>query len=293
MTVPQRATHQADDSGESQKSVLLLGATGQLGSALVRAIGDSRPVRILGWRQVASDLPQFARLIERHPGADVVFATGQTNPQLGIDALRQANVVFPQSVIEAGLSAGAGRFMTLGTVMENFPRSCEVNPYLGSKLELGQWMESMARRPGLEHRFCHVRLHTIYGGGAEHIKPHMFLGQMSAALRSRTEFKMSSGDQLREYHHVDDVGAALAMSLSSRWSTGILEINHGSPVRLGDLARAIFREFGREDLLKIASIPRAEVENLDRVFPRSPRELLPNSRDAVSGVSQWIRTVLG
>ena len=52
----------------------------------------------------------------------------------------------------------------------------------------------------------HLHLHTLYGGRPQ---AHMFLGQMIRALERGAEFAMSSGEQLREYHHVHDIAGAM------------------------------------------------------------------------------------
>ena len=140
-----------------------------------------------------------------------------------------------------------------------------------------------------EGRFLHIRLHTLYGGV---VKPYMFLGQVLQSLRSGTPFSMSSGDQLREYHHVEDVGESVARLMGSGWREGAMDLSAGAPLSLASFAKAIYAHFGKERLLRIGSLPRPEGENLDRVFPRSPESWLPSSRDAVAGVIGWLEEQL-
>jgi nucleoside-diphosphate-sugar epimerase len=171
--------------------------------------------------------------------------------------------------------------------MENFPDVCAGNPYLASKLELSRWIAS---QPLGEGRTLHVRVHTLYGGQP---KPHMFLGQMIRALRDGKAFEMTSGEQLREYQHVADLAFAFEALLGLDWREAhlgpLLEINSGKPVRLADLARAVFDACGHPELLKIGSLARPQGENLNRAFPPSPAWLLPAARDAIQGVVEAVR----
>ena len=117
-----------------------------------------------------------------------------------------------------------------------------------------------ANQPDQKRRILHCRLHTLYGGEP---KDHMFLGQIVNAIRSNSVFSMSSGEQLREYHHVDDIAESLATIVNSDWSlwSPILEINSGQPLKLLDLAMAIFNAFKNRIYYKLANYfsPRVKI----------------------------------
>lgn len=283
----------SDTVATGSRATVLFGASGQIGSALAKTIKGSMLIQPR-W-SARADWPQ--RALAEIPAAmpcDIVFAGGLTDPQLPEAHIRQANAIFPAQIIAATLDRPATRYVTLGTVMENFPKVCEANAYLRSKRELGDWLKDQASSPDVARRIRHVRLHTIYGGDDKRfLKPHMFLGQVALALISATEFCMSSGEQIREYHHTDDIALSLAALLHRQWLHGessVVQINSGTPVRLGAFATQIFRAFGREDLLRIGMVPRPKGENLDRIFPRSEAWLLPASREPIQGVTHWLRT---
>jgi len=251
------------------RPILLLGAGGQLGSALRKRLPAAR---LVSWRR--PELPDGA--------FDLVLASGLTDPRADPAALNEANLEQPRRLIESALRREA-RVMTFGSVMELFPAACQSNPYLAGKLALGQWIESL----GATGQVCHVRLHTLYGGPPQ---PHMFLGQIVAALATNRLFAMSSGEQLREYHHSDDIAASVAALLARRWEASVLDVSHADPVRLVDLARAVFAALERADLLQVGALPAAPGENRDRVFPRSPDWLIGTPRDTLPGVIAWVRT---
>ncbi len=268
---------------EPLRNVLVFGASGQIGSALVTRLTGSRGaacVQRLPWREVATGG------LDRIPAgaADFVFANGLTDPGRSPEELSEANLRFPQSVVQWSASQGRGadRFLTLGTILERFPDLGRTNAYIASKLALAEWV--IRQDPA---RFVHVRLHTVYGGPP---KPHMFLGQMVAALKKNEKFRMSSGNQLREYHRVEDVAEFLDALLCRREFGGpIVELSSGDPVRLADLARAIFRAFGREDLLEIGSLPLPSAENIDQRFAPSPHWFDMPGRDSVEDISIFLR----
>jgi nucleoside-diphosphate-sugar epimerase len=271
---------------------VLFGSSGLIGSGLARAL-QNRDVLAFAWSESPGFIDQVLSALDPFRAYDFVFAGGLTDSKLSFERIRYSNTLFPQQLMEATASFSGARYLTIGTVMENFPDACEPNAYLRSKLELGRWLVARSSEPQWAGRCRHVRLHTVYGG--TQLKPHMFLGQVVAALRANQEFRMSSGEQLREYHHVDDVVLSLTAILEAQWdrhASPILEISSGHAVKLGELARAIFHAFGKDELLRIGAIPRAQSENLDQIFPPAQPWLLPHTREPITGVIEWVRGIL-
>lgn len=268
------------------RDVLLFGGRGQLGSALQSVLEDHAVIRSFAWQELESivDDPSLlqSRISHDRP-CDVLFASGLTDPNEGPLRLHRANVEFVRNVVNAAQGLDA-RFLTFGTIQEHFPQLCATNPYLESKLELGRWMAAQARTQSGTGRYLHLRLHTLYGGEP---KPHMFIGQIVRSLRDRAVFRMSAGDQLREYHHAHDVAQGVRNLLRREWNElpgPMLDMNSGQPLRLADLARAIYKAFDASELLEIGALARPKQENTQEVFPRSPEWLLPASREPLSGV---------
>jgi nucleoside-diphosphate-sugar epimerase len=282
----------------AHRTVVLFGASGQIGQALARTLAlatDCFRVIPVGWAEVlrgACVVPKtFLRSVigPGDPGKlDVVFANGVTDPRSSLADLMLSNCEFPKKIIEAAMCISGVRCLTLGTVFERFPEFLQTNSYPRSKAELASWLAEVASQSEFRHRVLHVRLHTVYGGPP---KPFMFLGQMAEALRSGTEFSMSSGEQLREYHHADDIGGCLRNLLHDEWEFGspILEINSGEPVRLAHLAKAVFSAHGKTHQLKIGAIKTPRGENLELIFPRSAHSVLPYYRNPILGVVEVLR----
>lgn len=282
------------------RNLVLFGGSGQIGEALQRCAQVSPAVsfdiRRCSWSTVAGlnphGLADHIREISRdftgaREGFDVVFANGLTDPIAGREELVFSNVLFPMAVIDATVNQGTTRYLTLGTVFEEFEQYASANPYIHSKREL---CDALLRRTSLvaSGRILHLRLHTVYGGAP---KPFMFLGQLLNALEQSNEFRMTSGEQLREYHHVNDIAGAIIMLLQREWSFAlpIVELNSGLPVQLADLAKALFADRGRLDLLRIGALEGAPGDNRDQVFQRSDPAILPYFRDPIVGVLEYVR----
>jgi len=285
--------------GTPHRNVLLFGGSGQIGEAVRlcspthRSIAKLRTVPWASFMQESiyrNPVELRARLGEATwpwTSFDIIFANGVTDPMASQEQLACSNIQFPLSVIEATRHCSGIRYLTIGTVFEEFPAFASANRYICSKRELSKRLLSQTHLVQ-ERRVLHLRLHTIYGGRP---KPYMFLGQMIQALRDGTEFRMSAGDQLREYHHAHDIAGAIEALLGQGWEFGgePLELNSGAPVRLVDLANIVFEKFGRLELLRIGAIAGAIGENRDRVFRRSDPAVLPYYRDPILGVLEYVR----
>lgn len=270
--------------------VVLFGSGGLLGSALSQRLpGDTIRIR---WSEL-HDAPaqvRVARVLERlKPGQayDFIFANGVTDPRAGQEVLQAANLRFPQQIIQATSEVAPHRYLTIGTVHERFTDLAVSNPYLNSKLELGRWMESMAARPDFRLRLLHLRLHTLF---SDHPKPHMFLGQMLNSIQKGEVFRMSSGEQVREYHHADFIAQVIERMLSKRWpESPITEISTGQSLRLRDLAQAVFQAFGHPERLEIGALSKPQAEVVVLNHRKSPDWITPPSLDPVEEVIRCLK----
>ena len=279
-----------------ESSMVIFGGGGQVGDALINALLKQgyreNQIHAIPWSLVGNPkLVKNAKRLEdfllskvlNAKNTTLVFANGITNAREDPEKISYSNLEFPKFVIDAVKLHENFRFLTLGTIQENFPELCQGNSYLRSKLDLGRQIEALSK--DYPNRFAHVRMHTLYGGKP---RPHMFLGLMLDSIVKNEKFAMSSGEQLREYHHVKDISKSLVNLIQKDWNEietiPTIEINSGSPVRLSDLAKAVFKAYKKDELLNLGSVQQPDGENVTKVFKKSPKWLLPESRSAVSGV---------
>ena len=287
----------------NDKHVIIFGGGGQTGTALINELlknGYSEShVHIIPWSVIGrpeiclnkeSLKNKLFSYLDSKIYGDFIFAGGITDPHVSVEKINYSNIEFPKRVIEATFDHSNFRYLTLGSINENVELFYKNNNYLRSKLELGRLIEKKSYESNGKDHFLHLRLHTLYGGKP---KDHMFLGQIAKAIKNGTVFRMSSGLQLREYHHVDDIAVTIRSILEREWDFGpIVEINSGKPVRLAELAKAIFKAFKKEELLEIGSIPTPSGENMGKVFQRSEDWMMSFSRTSINGVIESLKQYL-
>ena len=274
------------------RALLLFGAGGRLGGAIARAAARARcPCTAVGWREVEGDPASLrARLAACDPNCDIVFAGGLIDPALSAESLAAANVGLPTRVVEAGADLPDLRFLALGSTLAALPALAAGDRYLASKAALAARVAAWAGEPRLHGRVRLLGLQTLYGRAPVR---HSFLGQMHASLAAGTPFRMSAGRQLREYHHVDDVtGSVLALTVRDWDGPPALDFSTGRPMRIAELARAVFRAFGRDRDLVVGALATPAGENEETVFPRSPDWLLGRPREPVAGIVAWLGALL-
>lgn len=266
--------------------IFLVGGSGRLGQAILRQQAGA-PVTVLPrsvyshWtepgaqREIASFFAPWT-----DTGATIYVTAGLLDPRTAPEEHARVNVSLPMHIVEGAAPLGI-KVRTFGTVMENLLSSH--NPYVRSKAELGRQVAAAAAS-GLP--VSHLRIHTLYGGGEP--AAFMFLGQILSALRARQPFRMTLGRQLREYHHVDDDAAALARLEAGNLS-GTVDLSHGVPLSLRELAEHVFDAFGARGLLELGALPEPAEENFGAVLARPAQLLHAHFRDAASGVVDYLK----
>ncbi len=278
-------------SGANRKAVLI-GHSGFLGTALQAAITTrcKSDVELIG-RDFVSDVldgnGREATLSLLTPGVtqDWICAVGVLDPHADPSLIEAVNVEFPRrlhALLDSLAPANSVRLVTIGSVLEGRGGLASSNAYLASKSRMFEALREM------NGKLCwhHIRLHTLYGGSN---KPHafMFAGQMFDALSRKKLFKMSGGTQLREYHHVQDVAESILSFLAALRQDPVIELSSGEPVRLRDLASAVFEYFNKSDLLEIGAKAHSQGEVFESAYQRSPH--LAASRDPIQGVISWFK----
>ncbi|RYE43237.1 MAG: NAD-dependent epimerase/dehydratase family protein [Hyphomicrobiales bacterium] len=270
---------------------LVLGATGRLGSALCEALASfgvlapSRQVYSDWWRADAAATIRAYLQKQPSPIEAIYIAAGIIDPGASAEAHRRINLELPLRVLDAASELGV-RVITFGTVLETLGEAEAGTGYVASKAALGR---EVTARTADGADALHVRLHTLYGGGAP--TPFMFLGQMLSALRAEQPFEMSSGTQLREYHHVDDEGPAIRI-LAAAPVKGCLLLSHGDPMTLAELAQHCFQGLGRSSLLRIGAVPAPLRDNFATRFARTPQLERHPFRDARAAVPEYLQTYI-
>lgn len=265
----------------------VLGARGRLGHAIASSLSTSqvktpnRSVYTEWWHDGAAD--DVSRYFERCANSEgvVYVAAGIIDPKKPVDHHDQVNFLLAKNVVLGASKLGL-KVVTFGTVMEKIVGEKSVNPYFSSKVKLGNFVEDFCTKSSLA---LHIRIHTLFGGGRP--DEFMFLGQIFNAIRSHVQFKMSPGMQLREYHYIDDEVVAIYKLVDSGVS-GAIELSHGAPVTLRDLAKYIFAAYKCPELLKIGALPEPVNDNHGLLFERPPALCDVVFRDTFPAVVEYL-----
>lgn len=268
---------------------IIVGANSRLGRSLAASLPPhpillDRAVYQDWWRDGAdSEISYFFEKLNCSPSqTPIVFVpAGVLDPSKPESDHYQINFLLAKNIIDAAGRLGF-RTVTFGTVMELLIGSHTSNPYIASKTRLSDYILHLKQKTAL-----HIRLHTLYGVGLP--SPFMFLGQIHHALSLHVTFKMSPGNQLREYHHIDDVVQAInqLVSLNQR---GVVELNHGQALALKDLAAHIFSFFDCLELLQIAALPEPPKENY-QAFSRSSFLGDQQFRDTLPAIISYLQEI--
>ena len=141
--------------------------------------------------------------------------TGEELTDNLIKQIKPFNVNFhlPKNIILSNKNTN-NLIVTFGTIMEDL--SPDANNYTSSKNQLTQFIKTSKIQNILS-----LKIHTLYGGDKPNA--YMFLGQMLNSINKNEDFKMSSGKQIREYHHVDDESKAIKLLAKPKATIKIIE----------------------------------------------------------------------
>jgi len=236
---------------------------------------------VLKWARSNRKLIDLHKEINTCDGSVEIFnALGIIDPSESTTLLNEVNVELPIHLAEKIQDSNV-KLVTFGTIMENFPSLCSQNNYLKSKLDFKKYID---KQNNSKH-VLHFQLHTLYGGVK--IQESMFIGQIYKAIKTQQEFVMSSGKQIREYHHITDDILAIQLFVDANLS-GIQQINSGKPTRLKDLAEHVFNHFDSAKLLRINNQLDKEPELHSYSYQKV--NCFDNMwfRDPIPGIIEWL-----
>ncbi len=266
------------------RSVLVTGATGLVGSALVRLLrAEDIPVYCLLRRGSLSKLPPLAGLdaievpafsteaLRKALGGiscDTIFHLASYGVQINDrdrDQLISGNVELLAHVLEAFSDRPPARFIFTGSCSEyGFPAKngqpiSEDQPlrptslYGAAKVAAEAYGQALALR--LKIPFTTLRLFNVFGPAEG---PHRLLPSIIQALDQDCAVDLTGGEQQRDLLHVNDVaGALLAAARSEALKTSTAyNVCSGHPVRIREVGETAAKLMGKpHSLLQWGKLP--------------------------------------
>lgn len=221
--------------------------------------------------------------VEHESKVKWIWTIGITNPRVGRATLDFVNVELPIAFAKA-IKDPNSMLVFPGALMENFESLCIQSPYLTSKLHFSQAIESV------DTNWVNLRFSVWYGQNK--IGNHLFLGQVIQCIREDSQFMMSGGRQLREYHHIDDDVAVVFTDFSGKLHSN-LNVTHGESFTLKFIAESIFKSVNKVHLLSVGKHPSNPQENYDLYFDRSPHFNEIVFRETIPSLLKYVHKQVG
>lgn len=294
---------------ESASAVLVTGASGFIGSqivrqmleegtsviALVQSISTDRAKCLSAMRpavggalqMLACDLHDrqaISHLISQfRPSACIHAAWDVRKTGYRADAMNQRWVQSSLHLFDSLRRYGCKWIGTLGTCIEPGDGQRPVDRYAAAKSTLRHRMFELAHAAKVSPapmNVCWWKLFQPYGPAEP---DHRFVPSMIDALRRPRLFAVRNPNDVRDFIHVDDVACCIIKSYKSKLS-GVFELGTGIGHRLADLAEIVAEQLDALDCLQLdqplhhdPSSLIADIANLTRALSWKPQHDLRTS----------------
>jgi nucleoside-diphosphate-sugar epimerase len=263
--------------------ILILGNTGNLSSSLRRVL-NNEPLMVIGRDVYSSFLEspkqslKFMKNLETLPSY-IINTVGSVDKNLSLQELVSINTTLPINLIKACEEIGS-TIVTFGSVHEKIEAYRSQSKYIESK---GKLFDFYKQNEEIMSRILHFQIHTWYGGKKLH--KNMLLGQLADAINTNVEFVMQDGNQLREYHHLDDDSQIIKDAVEKNLS-GLIEISHGEILSIATITNAVIKHFNKmthseENTLGESDVSARSMEIMGSTY---------NFRSSIPGIIKYLQT---
>ncbi len=219
---------------------------------------------------VRADIRDYSTLRETTSRADfVVHLAANTSVPYSLEnpvETHEVNVVGTVNALRASVDNEVHRFVYASScavygearhipIGENHPLH-PLSPYAQSKIDAEEYCRKFRQESGLQ-TVC-MRFFNVYGTGNSHNHYSGVVTQFFERLRrDQPPMIYGTGEQFRDFVHVDDVvGAIIKVMESPRPPDEVYNIGSGNAVRIQDLAEIITRSL-RKSIQPVHLPPRA------------------------------------
>ena len=259
--------------------VLITGGAGFFGSRAAKYFGDAEVhlVDRVGQSWARADALGLsakrheANLLDRNA---TIAVLGRIRPDIVVHLAWHAapatyltsdeNLAHAQAATSLFLLArdlGCTRFCGAGTCLE-YDTSARIltedsatkpdNLYAASKLATYLMLESAARQSGVS--FAWMRFFYPYG---PYEAPGRLVSSALANMLAGRPTKITPGEQMRDFVHIDDVGRAIAAVALAKVE-GVVNIGTGAVISVKDAVLELAATLGKRELIEVGALPYRE-----------------------------------
>jgi nucleoside-diphosphate-sugar epimerase len=291
-------------------TILVTGATGFLGSHLVKALLKNN-YRVVILKRSFSDTWRINELLsevisynidlcclnepfEEVDKIDVIIHTATFYGRNNEDSsdILQANTIFPLHLLEASVRYGASLFLNTDTYFNkgSIPYQGLIN-YSLSKYQFHEWGRQFALSQKI--RFTDIQLEHPFGPGDAESKFITYV--IKSCLNNIKELELTYGEQKRDFIYIDDVVSAYLLLLKKADEQfefyQSYELGTGKATSIYELVNMIHEMTNSKTILKFGKFPyskheimysKANIEKLNQLGWSSKCDLEENMRKTIA-----------
>jgi nucleoside-diphosphate-sugar epimerase len=257
----------------SPQKVLLTGATGFLGSHLLkvlidngcqvailkRSFSDTRRIKdyLDKIQSFDIDLVPIETAFKKCKQFDCVIHTATNYGRCGESAVEvfEANLTFPLRLLEIATLYNTATFFNTATILYTY-----LNYYSLSKKQFEDWGRIFAEQGNIQ--FVNIKLEHMYGSGDDPSKFTTWVVQ--SCLKNVDKIELTPGEQKRDFIYIDDVVDAYKLLLKKAMQLGNgfqeFDLGTGSTVSIREFVETVRKLTEADTELAFGAKPYREQE---------------------------------